>query len=576
MKEKKQAIPYLWATGFCYRVGWFDALAILVTSITIALLPASYVWLVQYIATVSSTGQSLALAFVLAVLLFAGDMMLKDLKIYFRLHLDNKVKRAVHGDYFEVLTHYPARNYNDAQAMARLRQARDAVNDPWAINSTYDGMINLLMSFIAVASLTLSLWQLNHQVAFVAILAPIPMLLNFKVRGHFHGKAYPVLTEYKRRLDYLANLLNLQRFGYDLATLNGLDAIASKAQDLNQQHATTNVKYEVTTALVEALTALFNVLLFTYCIYTIAQAHELSAVVATVAGLLSYMSLMKITAIDLNTLATVKAPANNLKEFLAQLATFKTNAPQTVTVGDKITFNKVTVAYDTKVAVDGVTLELNKGGYTALVGMNGCGKTSFFKAIMGVQLNAQGQVTTDSDSYDLSDSSKLLPCACVQQEYGRYEVTVRQYLTLGLTYQATEAQLEQALRQVGMLEIVAQLPQQLDTLLGEQWQGGVNLSGGQWQRLAIARSFLATTPVLYLDEPTSAIDAQAEEEIFKEIAQVSKQRLVLLTTHRVSTLKDAQMIYVMRDGKIVEQGTFNQLNQPGSYFQELFASQLVV
>lgn len=238
-------------------------------------------------------------------------------------------------------------------------------------------------------------------------------------------------------------------------------------------------------------------------------------------------------------------------------------------------FQNITVSYGTHQAVRGVDLELSPNGFTALVGLNGCGKTSLIKAIMGSQVTATGQVVTSTQTYDLATNDKMLDFASVQQDYGRYEIVIRDLLALGLDYVPSEEQLWHALEQVELDGVVRELPQGLDTLLGEQWESGVNVSGGQWQRLAIARAFLSRAPLLYLDEPTAAVDARCEEVIFTHLEAIGRQRLVLVTTHRVSTLKNAARIYVMRDGQIVVQGTFAELNQPGSYFRELFASQLI-
>lgn len=232
------------------------------------------------------------------------------------------------------------------------------------------------------------------------------------------------------------------------------------------------------------------------------------------------------------------------------------------------------VNYGDHQALKKVSLELTPGGFTALVGLNGAGKTTFMKALMGGQVSASGSITADAVTFSVNDEQYRLGFSCVQQDYGRYELTLRQYLSLGIGYQATDAQLQEALAKVGLTELVASLPQGLDTQLGEQWEQGVNVSGGQWQRFAIARSFLGKTSLLYLDEPTSAVDASAEEFIFKEIAAIAQQRLVLVTTHRLSTLRHAQRIYVLRDGEVVEVGTFTELNRQGSYFYELFQAQL--
>lgn len=222
-----------------------------------------------------------------------------------------------------------------------------------------------------------------------------------------------------------------------------------------------------------------------------------------------------------------------------------------------------------------LNLNLTKTGFVALVGTNGCGKTSTFKALMGSQLDASGTFSCEAVTLPINDETYQLPYAVIQQEFGRYEIDVRSYLTLGLTTKPSEPAIWQALDKVLLADFVRSLPQGLDTLLGDQWDHGVNLSGGQWQRLACARVFLSDKPIVFLDEPTSAIDAPTEEFIFSNLSLLGKEKFVLVTSHRVSTLKQAACIYVMRDGVIVEQGSFNDLTNANSYFNQLFASQLI-
>ena len=116
------------------------------------------------------------------------------------------------------------------------------------------------------------------------------------------------------------------------------------------------------------------------------------------------------------------------------------------------------------------------------------------------------------------------------------------------------------------------LPEGLDTRLGEQW-GGVGLSGGQWQRLALARLILRNTDLWVLDEPTSAIDAETEEDIFTSLREIAAGHMTVLVSHRAWTLRHADRIYVMDAGAIVESGTYAELMARDSYFARLFASQ---
>lgn len=130
-----------------------------------------------------------------------------------------------------------------------------------------------------------------------------------------------------------------------------------------------------------------------------------------------------------------------------------------------------------------------------------------------------------------------------------------------------------ALDQVGQKGVVEGLPQGIDTQLGSQW-GGVDVSGGQWQRLTLARALAAQAPVLILDEPTSNVDSQSEEEILRNLVRHKQGRITILVTHRAWTLKSADVIYVFEAGRIVDQGTYESLCEHSKVFQDLFELQI--
>lgn len=222
-----------------------------------------------------------------------------------------------------------------------------------------------------------------------------------------------------------------------------------------------------------------------------------------------------------------------------------------------------------KEVINGVNLSLKRGQVVALVGANGAGKTTLISLLLGLYKAQSGSITINGqqietlaevgDAYDM-----------VLQDFGEYEIRVKDYLTFGDTY--SEAEKYRALNLVGLDALVEQLRLNPNLQLGEEW-GGVNLSGGQWQRLALARVLLRKRPIRVLDEFTSNIDADAEEEIFEIIKKQSQNYITLIVTHRAWTLKHADMIYVLLDGHIVEAGSYDELRAKGREFNRLFSFQ---
>ena len=133
--------------------------------------------------------------------------------------------------------------------------------------------------------------------------------------------------------------------------------------------------------------------------------------------------------------------------------------------------------------------------------------------------------------------------------------------------------MEEAVVKAGASEYLVNLPDKYDQVVGKMFEGGIDLSGGQWQKLALARTFYRDAPILILDEPTSAIDAKAEYEIFEKVQQLQKDKTVIIISHRFSTVRNADRILVLNDGKIIEEGNHQQLMKLKGVYKELFTLQ---
>lgn len=537
-----------------------------------ALLPALSVVAINYVSFAAQAYDSLLIPLIILVALFGLGIFLTDLYRYVDDILNKQTHLATGRAYTNTLAQLQPQRYADAEFMGLVRSARSALEEK-SFHASFVASKCLLAAVISSVSLALALWHLHHAVALVAFLAPIPLFVNYVTRTYIVKQTWGALVTERRRGEYFLDQVTRQQSGFEAASLGGTALLVRKSNEGLRNFERQLLLREKATFMVELATGVATLAVYATCVLLLAGNLQLAVVVAALSGLTSYINSLKYLNHYLRIIAEYLTPNNDLLRFLATRGDQRTQL--SLPSGKLVVFEDVHVSYGTHQAVRGVTLELSPDGFTALVGLNGCGKTSLIKAIMGSQVSATGQVRCDQQTFDLAANDTVFNFASVQQDYGRYELVVRDLLALGLDYVPSDEQLWHALAQVELDTIVRELPQGLDTLLGEQWEGGVNVSGGQWQRLAIARAFLSRAPLLYLDEPTAAVDARCEEVIFTHLEEVAQQRLVLVTTHRVSTLKNAACIYVMRDGQIVEQGTFAALNQPGSYFRELFASQLV-
>ncbi|GAA0915243.1 ABC transporter ATP-binding protein [Streptomyces thermoalcalitolerans] len=221
-------------------------------------------------------------------------------------------------------------------------------------------------------------------------------------------------------------------------------------------------------------------------------------------------------------------------------------------------------------AVDGVSLTLRRGEILAVVGENGSGKSTLVKLITGILLADKGRVLWDGvDLAHADPDSVWRRTALVPQNFACWPLRVRENITLGQPRTYDDAPVWEAVDAVGMREAVENLPKQLDTLLARELWGGVELSGGQWQRLACARALYRQTPLLILDEPTSQMDPRGEHQIFGRIKAIAGERITIIITHRLENTKVADHIVVMDQGRIAEQGRYEDLVHAGGVFADL-------
>ncbi|MDV7222703.1 ABC transporter ATP-binding protein [Streptomyces prunicolor] len=245
----------------------------------------------------------------------------------------------------------------------------------------------------------------------------------------------------------------------------------------------------------------------------------------------------------------------------------------------EIRFENVTFSYPgeaTHPALDDVSLALPLGRIIALVGENGSGKTTLVKLLAGLYRPDRGRILWDGVDAVTVDRRQLADrIAMVAQNFKRWPFTARVNVAVGRSATPiTEERLAGAVAEAGAQEVVADLPRGLDTLLARSFSGGHELSGGQWQRLGIARAAYRKGRILIVDEPTAALDARAELEVFEKIrALAGTGQTVVLITHRLASVRHADLVHVLDQGRLVESGTPDELLASGGVYAELYALQ---
>ena len=250
-------------------------------------------------------------------------------------------------------------------------------------------------------------------------------------------------------------------------------------------------------------------------------------------------------------------------------------APRPIRQG--IEFRNVSLAYpgSHRQVLSGVNVKIEPHERIALVGENGQGKTTIVKLLTRLYDPTEGQILLDGvdlRDYNLDDLWKEI--GVIFQDFVHYEMTASENIGVGRIEEANNPfRIRAAAMKTFAEKVIHKLPKGYDQLLGRRFEGGVDLSGGEWQKIALARAYLRDAQLLILDEPTAALDARAEHEVFQRFAELTQGKMSLLISHRFSTVRMADRILVLQKGGIAEQGHHDQLVKGGGIYAEMFELQ---
>jgi ATP-binding cassette subfamily B protein len=223
----------------------------------------------------------------------------------------------------------------------------------------------------------------------------------------------------------------------------------------------------------------------------------------------------------------------------------------------------------------GLTFTVRDGEKASIVGENGEGKSTMIKLLLGLYTPDRGEIRIGGRNLaDFPPHMRAKLFGAVFQDFPRYSITLKENIGIGdIDTIGEEAKIREAARKGNVDAFADTLSKGYDTLLGRDFEGGVDLSGGQWQRIAIARALMGDKPILILDEPTSQLDPVAEADLYREFAAMAEDRTALFITHRLGSTMITDRIFVIDGGRVAESGTHDELMRAEGIYARMFNAQ---
>ncbi len=476
------------------------------------------------------------------------------------------------------------RHYEDSETYDIMQNARrEASSRPLALAMD---AVTVVRQLLTLSTFAVLLWNVAWWSGIVLVVAAIPSFIAETKMSGERFRLYSWRAPEGRKLNYLEWILTRDSTVKEVKLFGLGPLILGRYRALFAKFLAEDRKLAVKRLVLGTLLGAVSLAAFYVCYLWV--AGRASSGVITVGDLVLYLGVFRQGQAAFEAVLTAVAGSYEDALFLSNLQRFfdlptTAEAPRIVpakTLGPgphALELDHVSFKYQHRNdwALRDVTLRLEPGEKLALVGENGAGKSTLIKLLLRLYEPTEGSIRYGGvDLRDLDASDLRGRVGAVFQDFVRYQFSAAENIGLGQPSRVEDRPaIELAADAGGARQVIDALPKQFDTMLGGWFEKGHELSGGQWQKLAISRAFMRDADVLILDEPTAAIDAEAEVALFERFRALAKDRTAIIISHRFSTVRMADRIAVLEGGKLTELGSHQELLDKGGRYARLFTLQ---
>jgi ATP-binding cassette, subfamily B, bacterial len=490
------------------------------------------------------------------------------------IQLVSETQEQLVSNFMENLVHQKSIALDLAQEDVRYR--------PIAVLKSLTGILQSALSLVFLSAM---LVFIHWSIGLLLVVLVIPSLY---IKAHYAQKLFQWQkqhTETQRRAWYLGFILTQTSFAKEVRLFNIGEQLIQQFRGIREQLFEEKFRITVQRSVASFLIVVLEVgiLLVAYALI----AYRTWQGVVTVGALVMYFQAVQ------RGQAAVKQSVESIGQlyqhrlFLSHIFDFLKLKPTLIGTGDElpiqesistVRFQNVHFTYPEtqQEALKSISLEMHKGQIVAFVGLNGSGKTTLIKLLCRLYDIEQGSIEINGQNIkNISLADLRQRISIIFQDFVQYHFTVADNIHLSHAQSLkNDDAIKAAAQKTGADDFIQGFEKGYEQVLGRNFGGGVELSGGQWQKIALSRAFYKQADIIVLDEPTSAIDPIAEYDIFSQLRTIAANKLLVLITHRLYNLKMADVIFVMEEGRIVEQGHHNELIQTKGLYWQMFEKQM--